>query len=270
MRQTTVSRSAQNVALARAHLTWMGIVDDPYAWQMLSPDRRRIAAALRLPGLRLLGRHPTFPGLARRTLFFDRFVGEALDNGMRQVVIVAAGYDSRAWRLARPGVTFFEIDQPTTQQDKRARAPEGGPVYVPADVTDPELDDKLLQAGFQTEEPTAFTVEGLTIYLTAETVAELFATLAGLAASGSRMAVSFASGFERQRITRWASRAYYRRSGEHWRFRLPAQDAASFFAKAGWTIDSLLTASDLDKEHLSGTKLAGSTNTTAYAVIAAK
>lgn len=133
--QTRVSRSAQNVALVRAHLTSLGVVNDPYARQMLSPDRRRTAAALQLPGLRL--RLPGLPGLAARTLFFDTFVNEALDDGVRQVAIVGAGYDSRAWRLARPGVILFEIDQPATQEDKRTKAPEGGPVYVPADVTDP-------------------------------------------------------------------------------------------------------------------------------------
>jgi hypothetical protein len=112
MTQTEPSRSALNVAFARTHLTWLGVIDDPYARQMLTPKRRRVAAALQLPGLRLLGRHSSLPGLAARTLFFDRFVADALDDEIRQVVIVAAGYDSRAWRLARPGITFFEIDQP--------------------------------------------------------------------------------------------------------------------------------------------------------------
>jgi methyltransferase (TIGR00027 family) len=132
------SRSALNVAFARTHLTWLGVVDDPYARQMLPPNGKRAAAALQLPGLRRLGRRQTLPGLAARTLFFDRFIDDALDDGIRQVVILAAGYDSRAWRMARPGVTFFEIDQPATQEDKRVKAPEGGPIYVPADVTDPD------------------------------------------------------------------------------------------------------------------------------------
>jgi methyltransferase (TIGR00027 family) len=112
--QSRSSRSAANVALVRTHLTWLGVVDDPHAERMLPPGHRRMAAALRLPGLRLLGRHSSFPGLAARTLFFDGFVASALDDGVRQVIIVAAGYDSRAWRLARPGVTFFEVDQPAT------------------------------------------------------------------------------------------------------------------------------------------------------------
>jgi methyltransferase (TIGR00027 family) len=270
MTRTGVSRSAQNVALARAHLTWLGVVNDPYARQMLPPDRRRAAAALQLPGLRLLGRHPSFPYLGARTLFFDDFIDDALDDEVRQVVIVGAGYDSRAWRLARPGVTFFEIDQPATQEDKRAKAPEGGPVYVPADVTDPQLAEKLVDAGFQTEAPTSFTVEGLTIYLTKEDVAALFARLADLATTGSRLAVSFESGFERQPITRRLTHIYYGRAGEPLRFRLRAEDAPSFLAQTGWTMTTLLTDSDLEKEHLRGTKLAGRLNTSSFVVAATR
>jgi methyltransferase (TIGR00027 family) len=206
--------------------------------------------------------------LAARTLFFDSFVSDALDDGIRQVVIVAAGYDSRAWRMARPGVAFFEVDQPATQEDKRAKAPEGGPVFVPVDVTDPQLGDKLVEAGFKPQEPTAFTVEGLTIYLAKDDVAALFARLADLGATGSRLAVSFESGFERQRISRVVARAYYRRHGEPLRFRLPSDDAPAFFSDAGWTLDTLLTSVDLDQEYLSGTKLAGKLNTSGFKVIA--
>jgi methyltransferase (TIGR00027 family) len=271
MTQAQPSRSAQNVALVRAHLTRLGVVNDPYARPMLSPDRRRTAAVFRLPGVRF--RLPGLPGLAARTLFFDTFVNAALDEGVRQVVIVGAGYDSRAWRLARPGVTFFEIDQSATQDDKRTKAPEDGPVYIPADVTDPHLSDKLLQAGFQTDQPTAFTLEGLVAYMRKDDVAELFARLADLAVTGSRMAVSFDNGFQRQRIFSRIARAYYKRAGEPWRFRLQSEDAPSLLAETGWTMSSLLTGSDLDKEHLSRTKLAGTLstlNTTSFVAVAKK
>jgi methyltransferase (TIGR00027 family) len=170
--------------------------------------------------------------------------------------------------MARPGVTFFEVDLPATQEDKRAKAPEGGPVYVPADVTDPRLVERLVDAGFQPDEPTAFIVEGLTIYLTREAVSELFTRLAGLGAAGSRLAVSFESGFDRQRVLRLVTRLYYRRAGETLRFRLPADDAPAFLPEAGWTVHTLLTGSDLDEEHLSATVLAGTLDTSSFVVVA--
>jgi methyltransferase (TIGR00027 family) len=267
--QPKVSSSAMNVALVRAHLTSLGVVDDPYARQMLPPNHRRVASALQLPGLRRLG-HSSFPYLAARTMLFDEFVSDALDGGVRQVVVVGAGYDSRAWRLARPGVTFFEIDQPATQADKRTRAPDGGPVYVPADVTDPQLAEKLANAGFRPEEPTAFTVEGLVIYVAREAAADLLATLSGLGSAGSRLAVSFERGFERQPMTRRISAAYYRRAGETWRFRLRSDEASSFLSEAGWTLDRLHTPACLDHEHLSRTTLAGTLRTSSFAVDAKK
>jgi methyltransferase (TIGR00027 family) len=159
------------------------------------------------------------------------------------------------------------------QQHKQAKAPEGGPVYVPLDVTDPRLRETLAEAGFQPEEPTAFTVEGLTIYLTKDDVAALFTRLADLAATGGRLAVSFESGFQHQRVNRMLARAYYRRHGETWRFRLPSDDAPAFFSEAGWTLDRLLTSADMEKDYLSGTKLAGklnTLNTSGFKVIATK
>lgn len=69
MAQTNVSRSAVNVAVTRAHLTWLGVVDDPHARRMLPPRGRKLATAFRLSGVRqAIHRHPSFPYLAARTL----------------------------------------------------------------------------------------------------------------------------------------------------------------------------------------------------------
>jgi O-methyltransferase involved in polyketide biosynthesis len=253
----TVSRSAVNVTLARWYLTRSGLVDDQYAWQMLPRYGRRVAAVVRLPGPRhVFGRDGSIPYLAARTRFFDRFVRDALDGGCRQVVILAAGFDSRAWRLARPGATFFEVDRPATQEDKRTRAPAGG------------LAGSLRSAGFRPGEPTALTMEGLTVYLSADDVAALLARLADLAPTGSRLAVSFESGFQGRPVMRRVVAAVNGRGGETFRFRLRAEDAPSFLAGSGWTVDRVLTAPDLDGEHLAGTSLAGKLRGVSFTVTA--
>ena len=183
------------------------------------------------------------------------------------MVVVAAGYDSRAWRLSRPGVTFFEVDQRATQADKRSRAPDGGPVYVAADATDPSMADALTAAGYRAGEPTAFVVEGLTIYLPEDKAAGLLCNLARLGGPGSRLAVTFESGFERQRLMRRFAAAYYGRAGEPLRFRLPAAAATTFVSKTGWTLDKLLAASELQREYLSGTMFADVTlNSSSFVV----
>ena len=170
------SASAQHVALARAHLTWMGILDDPWAESMLRPRWARVARSLRRPPLTRIGRNPSFAYLAARTRFFDDAVVDALDAGIRQVVVLGAGYDSRAWRLARPRVQFFEIDRPATQRDKRARAPGPGPRYVEAALGIDALDQVLPAAGFAAGQLAVFTVEGLTMYLPERDAKELLTT----------------------------------------------------------------------------------------------
>jgi methyltransferase (TIGR00027 family) len=248
----------------------MGVIDDQYAQRMLPTHWRWWAAFLRLPGLGRLGQHPSFAYLAGRILFFDQCVAEALAGGIRQVVVVAAGFDSRAWRFMRQGVRFFEIDLPATQTDKRSRAPEGGPVYVPADVTDGSLVGQLTQAGFHPGQPTAFTVEGLTMYLTKDQVLRLLQTLADLGGPGSCLAVNFGVGFERAdsrrgRIGRWVM-AW---GGEEFRLRLAPEDAPGFLSLAGWAIGKTITGPQFPDHYLGGTTLAAVKVTTSGFVVEA-
>lgn len=58
------------------------------------------------------------PEITVRTRFFDAQVESAIANGVRQIVILGAGYEDRALRFRTPGVRFFEVDQPATQHDK--------------------------------------------------------------------------------------------------------------------------------------------------------
>ncbi len=90
--------------------------------------------------------------LAVRTRFFDRVLVRALDAGVRQVVIAAAGYDGRALRYVRQGVRWIELDHPDTQRDKleriRALGIRAGHIrFVPADFTRDDVAAGLLAAG---------------------------------------------------------------------------------------------------------------------------
>ena len=265
----STSRSATLVVLARTHLDWMGVIDDPFAIQMLDPGWTRVASMLRIPGLGRLGRNRSFAYLGARTCFYDQFITEALDEGVRQVVVLGAGYDSRAWRFARPGVVFYEVDLAATQADKRIRAPAGGPIYVPADVTEPSLGESLMAAGFQPGEPTAFTAEGLTMYLTEPQVTHMLALLSALCPSG-RLAVNFGVGFEQQGSQRGhVGRKVMAAGGEEFRFRLAPSDARAFMTKAGWTISEQFTGPQLRDRYLSATRLAAADVTTSGFAVAA-
>jgi methyltransferase (TIGR00027 family) len=247
----------------------MGVIGDPFAEQMLRPGWAKAASILRIPGLGRLGTNRSFAYLGARTCFYDQFVTDALDEGVKQVVVLGAGYDSRAWRFARPGVTFYEVDLPTTQADKRTRAPEGGPTYVPADVTEPSLGESLVTAGFQAGEPAAFTAEGLTMYLTEEQVKGLLGLLSALSPDG-RLAANFGVGFEQQGSQRGrVGRRVMAAGGEELRFRLTPADAPGFMMKTGWTINELLSGPQLRDRYLDGTKLATANVTTSGFAIAA-
>src|SRR5580693_3270381 len=133
--------------------------------------------------------------LAARTSFFDRTVVSALDRGVRQVVVGAAGYDGRAFRYAKPGVRWFEVDHPATQRDKLERLERLGidasrVRFVEADFTRDPVADRLRAAGLEASVPSLFLLEGVAVYLepgVLETVLEQFRQVA---APGSRLAIS--------------------------------------------------------------------------------
>src|SRR5262245_62116649 len=145
MREDRPSVTAGNVALARAWLSRAGVIDDPYAQLFLSRRQAKVGRLLWRSRRTRLGQR-AFAYLAARTRFYDAVVTGALDAGIDQVVLVGAGYDSRAWRLARPGVRYYEVDHPATQAAKRAHAPDGdGPMYVAANLAAVSLDDVLAE-----------------------------------------------------------------------------------------------------------------------------
>jgi methyltransferase (TIGR00027 family) len=260
MQHSRPSSSAQHVALARAHLTWMGLLEDCHAETMLRPPWAALGRALRRRPLTRLGRNRSFAYLAARTRFYDDAVVQALDDGITQVVVIGAGYDSRAWRLARPGVRFFEVDQPRTQADKQARAPAGGPRYVPAELGQNSLGELLPAVGFAMEKTTVFTVEGVTMYLTEPEVTGLLTTLGRLGGPGSRLAVNFGVGFggadsRRTRVRATMGRALVALGREPIKFELSPRGAAAFLAGSGWIAQEVVTGPDLADRYLAGTGL---------------
>lgn len=130
-----------------------------------------------------------------QTRFFDDFFQAGAHDGVRQAVIVAAGLDSRAYRLDWPsGTTVFEIDQPKVLEFKSrvlARAgaePSADRREIPADLRD-DWSIPLTAAGFDPGRPAAWSVEGLLPYLTGAAQDALFTEIGRLSAAGSRLAV---------------------------------------------------------------------------------
>jgi methyltransferase (TIGR00027 family) len=132
---------------------------------------------------------------ATRTHFFDSYFAAAMRAGIRQVVILAAGLDSRAYRLDWPtGTNVYEIDQPKVLRYKAATlnahgaAPKAIRRAVPVDLRD-DWPTALIGAGFDRDQPTAWLAEGLLPYLPAAAQDRLFDMVTALSAAGSRVAV---------------------------------------------------------------------------------
>lgn len=131
---------------------------------------------------------------AVRTHFFDDFFAKAADAGIRQVVILASGLDSRAFRLPWPaGTTVYEIDQPKVLEYKAATlarhdvAPSADRREVAVDLRQ-DWPAALMKAGFDIATPTAWLAEGLLMYLPADAQDRLFTQVTELSAPGSRVA----------------------------------------------------------------------------------
>ncbi len=140
---------------------------DPWAAQIAGEEGEAIAR-------RLDARFaPMETWLALRVAYLDRLVGLAADQlSVRQVVILGAGYDTRAARLPRAGVQFFEVDHPATQAAKRevVSALPGYPVdaarYVACDFEREDPIERLVANGLSPRDPALVIWEGVVMYLT--------------------------------------------------------------------------------------------------------
>ena len=136
---------------------------------------------------------------AVRTHFFDAYFAAAAEAGVRQIVILASGLDSRAYRLEWPsGTVVFEIDQPKVLEYKAATLAAHG-VQPSATRHEVAIDLRfdwpaaLKAAGFDPAKPTAWLAEGLLMYLPSDAQDRLFEQITALSAPGSRIAAETAA-----------------------------------------------------------------------------
>ena len=198
------SLTAEAVTIARAleHLRPPDkrVVDDPYAHLFLSRASRAAlnawSGSLTGRALRRLGTSgTTYVPLRHR--FIDDHLSAALDAGAAQVVLLGAGYDTRAYRFADQlaGRPVFEVDLAAISQSKAATIakhrdvfPETNVVRVEIDFETERLDAKLIEAGLTEGAPTFFTWEGVPMYLTRAAVKTTLDAAWALSGPGSEIA----------------------------------------------------------------------------------
>lgn len=180
-----------------------------------------------------------------RTSYFDSYFEAAAAAGIRQIVLLAAGLDSRAYRLDwQSGTTVFELDQPQVLEFKRevlteyGAAPRAERREIAVDLRDDWV-SALRDNGFDADEPSAWIAEGLLIYLPATAQEQLFTGIDSLAASGSRVGVEEGRPFDDEAFNAKVEETKHDSDDQSqwWQliYNQQHEPAASWFSARGWS-----------------------------------
>jgi methyltransferase (TIGR00027 family) len=250
---------------------------DPYARSFVNPITYLAAAPFMragLPDRLFLAGTMTF-ALAREQYVHDLIVSEA-KAGLDQIVILGAGFDTRAYRTPETaGLPVFEVDHPVTQAAKR-EAIAGLGVAVPAQVAfvavdfdKDDLGERLRSAGYREARRTLFVWQGVTMYLTPGGIDRTLAFIAGHSAPGSAVVFDYlyrASMASSQtigmRFVAWAM-------GERVTFGIDAAEIGPFLESRGFSGVRNADGAELSRRYLTGRK-AGRPMTEAGAIVSAQ
>lgn len=200
--------------------------------------------------------------LAARERYIDDTLKSFLEEGIQQLVILGAGYDSRAYRFNLTGVKTFEVDHPATQEDKLAkvRAIFGKSphhvVYVPVDFNTQSLEERLLEYGYDPALKTLFIWQGVTMYLSREAVDSILDFVVQHAGPGSAIVFdylyrSLLDGVQKQNEVA-NMRRYRFMTGEGLTFGIPAGMISSFLEERGFAEVKDVNAEDLKAAYCTG------------------
>jgi methyltransferase (TIGR00027 family) len=232
------------------------LVRDEYAKYFIEASRDPfLSSVLANPGTS--ADQTAFPRLyGVQTRFFDDFFSDAAVAGIRQAVIVAAGLDSRAYRLEwADRTTVFEVDLPKVLEfkarvlDEHGAKPKARRSAVAADLRT-DWPTPLKAAGFDPQQPSAWSVEGVLPYLTDDAQTALFTRIGELCAPGSRIAIgALGSRLDRDQLAALETdHPGVNMSGDVDFSALtyePKTDPATWLAAHGWAVEPVRNTLDL-------------------------
>jgi methyltransferase (TIGR00027 family) len=270
MQANRSSRTAEFMALFRALETrsrprQQRLFDDPLAVDFLSPSLRVAVELCRVPAVERatcklvdsISPGARSSGVARTRLIDDALLA-ALSSGIKQLVILGAGFDSRAYRLRElQKLPVFEVDHPATSEQKQrllqrryGRLPEHVS-YVPIDFAVGDLRAALDEAGLANV-PTFYIWEGVTNYLDADAVDAMLRYIAS-APLGSRLAFTYVHRGVLDGSIAFAGVQHLgrvlRQTGEPWTFGLDPAEVPAFLAARGLRLLEDLGADDYRRRY---------------------
>jgi methyltransferase (TIGR00027 family) len=198
-----------------------------------------------------------------RTALLDDVVRRAVGDGVKQMVVLGAGFDCRAQRMPElAGVHVFEVDRVETQRFKRARLEPAAetPSYVEVDFLRDDVGERLAAAGWRAAERTLVLWEGVTNYLTQAAVEHVLRWV-GTMAPGSAIAFTYVHRGVIDGTTAFEGGeqmvANVRELGEPWTFGLLPDEVAPFVERAGLRLRDDYGADEYRRRYLGPGDYAG-------------
>jgi methyltransferase (TIGR00027 family) len=212
-------------------------------------------------GIRRGSLAPSYHYVVARTPYIDGCLKQCVDDGIEQLVILGAGFDSRAYRVDElmDGVKVFEVDHPATQELKIERVKEAlgalpeNVVYVSVDFEREELGERLLAGGYDPGVKTLFIWEGVVSYLTPEAVDGTLSFIAGNAVQGSSIVFTYTFRSVIEGSVGNADRRhreYLKRKGEPHIFGLDEAAIDEFLSSRGFALVENVTGRELVETYI--------------------
>ncbi|MCD1294200.1 SAM-dependent methyltransferase [Methanocella sp. CWC-04] len=242
---------------------------DPYAVRFISQDTldfsRRNPDEARKRWERLNSSLPgVYNSIVARVRFFDDIVSSSVDEGIDQIVILGAGYDTRAYRIEgiKKGMKVFEVDHPVTQSVKTEKVMEifGSPpdhvVYVPVDLEAEEPGLRLTEMGYDRACRTLFIMEGLVMYISPHAVERILSFMAKNSGAGSAVILDY---FPQSLVDGTCDlevgknlRKYVEQQGEPIKFGIDDGSIENFLSQRGFSQVRNVTCDDYKRAYFHG------------------
>lgn len=255
--------TARGVALVRAvemaRPPGTRIAADPYARSFVNPFNVFGLRLMQATGLsRLIGIEPMLTFAIVREQFVEDVIVAEAKAGLGQVVILGAGFDTRAYRIAElEGIPVFEVDHPVTQTQKRMAlksvAVPGNVRFVGVDFETDDLGTQLRAAGYREDIRTLFVWQGVSMYLTQAGIDRTLAFIAQHSTKGSAVVLDYFDARAMQTGEATVIRFFTAIMGEKVRFGIDQREIASFLAARGFTDVRNADGAQMSAPYLIGT-----------------
>lgn len=239
---------------------------DPYAVHFMSPEMlAQYRDPIKLKAAREYWER-LIPGMGNsiraRVRYFDDFVKKSIDEGLEQLVIMGAGYDTRAYRIEclKDKVKVFEMDYPDTQGVKTNKIKEifgrlpDHVFYVPVDLVTDDLGQRLLAKGYDRSRKTLFLMEGILMYLQPEAVDEILSFIKDNSGKGSSIIFDYylESVIDGTCEVGRNIRDFSKQVGEPLLFGIKEGTVETFLAERGFSKIKNVTSEDYNKVYFQG------------------